>query len=141
MLIPKSEQRALLDRAMEDLEYIRTYVCGELPNGAASFNRALDTLRKLRISMRDPNTYIKLVDRDGEATFRYFDEDNIYELCRYAAQLYCFSDYDDEYSIKEIKYNGKLLEYVGWQPCMLFEFREVETGTLVYSQAFPHWEH
>jgi hypothetical protein len=33
------------------------------------------------------------------------------------------------------------LEYLGWQPDMLFEFCDKETREIVYSANFPMWDH
>ena len=42
---------------------------------------------------------------------------------------------------RQIMCGGRLLEYLGWQPDMLFEFCDKETREIVYSANFPMWDH
>ena len=59
---------------------------------------------------------------------------------RTVANRIVFSDcsYDE---ITEIVADGRPVEYVGWQPGMLVEFRDTETGEIVFSESFPQWDH
>ena len=61
-------------------------------------------------------------------------------LLREAAQMICFADCSDEI-VESIVVQGWKIEYVGWQPNMLFEFRNQETGEIIWSESFPQWEH
>ena len=98
-------------------------------------------LRELKNTYLDKNTYIKLVDREtGEVVMKYFEKGDIGALCYKASQYYAWSDCDDTYRIDEIMCDGRELEYVGWQPCMLFEFVN-EEGDVVYSASFECWDH
>ena len=104
----------------------------------ACIEKALEVLKQ---SFYDDNTYIKLRNREtGEIEYRYFEQGDIDALCYKASQFYAWSDCDDTYEIVEIKYDGKELYYVGWQPSMLFEFVNKD-GVLVYSACFPDWDH
>ena len=107
--------------------------------------RRIDTIKNaldvLRQSFYDENTYIKLRDREtGDIAYRYFEKGDVGALCYKASQFYAWSDCDDTYEIIEIMCDGRELEYVGWQPGMLFEF-ESEDGGIVYSATFPQWDH
>lgn len=59
---------------------------------------------------------------------------------RDAAKMICFSDWSHEI-VKDIVIQGYKIEYVGWQSDMLFEFRDQESGEIVWSESFPQWEH
>ena len=59
---------------------------------------------------------------------------------RKMAERVAFSDCSDD-SLDEIVFDGERVEYVGWQPGMLIEFRSCETGEIVYSGSFPEWDH
>ena len=99
------------------------------------------TLELLKNSFYDENTYIKLVDREtGDVVMKYFEKGDVGALCYKASQFYAWADCDDTYRIEEIMCDGRELEYVGWQPGMLFEF-ESEDGGIVYSASFPEWDH
>jgi hypothetical protein len=76
--------------------------------------------------------------REMEYVHYTSDADN--KLYRDAAEMICFSDCSDEI-VEAIVAQGWKIEYVGWQPDMLFEFRDQKTGEIVWSENFPQWEH
>ena len=45
------------------------------------------------------------------------------------------------WEVDEIVIDGEPIEYIGWQPGMLYEFRSVATGQIVWSASFPQWDH
>lgn len=99
-------------------------------------------LRELKNTYLDKNTYIKLVDREtGEVVMKYFEKGEVGALCYKASQFYAWDDCDDTYRIEEIMCDGHELGYLGWQPGMLFEFKDYTTGEIVYSAEFPNWDH
>lgn len=65
------------------------------------------------------------------------DADN---LLRTASEMICFGDCSDEI-VEAIVIQGWKVEYVGWQSDMLFEFRDQETGEIIWSHNFPNWDH
>lgn len=85
-----------------------------------------------------------ILNDSGERVMEY----TIYEdspeaantLLREAAQMICFADCSDEI-VESIVIQGWKIDYVGWQPDMLFEFRNQETGEIIWSESFPQWEH
>lgn len=108
----------------------------------SSFDRIEILIKALKDSFLDKNTYIKLVDREtGEVVMKYFEKGDVGALCYKASQFYAWADCDDTYRIEEIMCDGHELEYVGWQPCMLFEFRDVESRGIVYSAEHMQWDH
>ena len=109
-------------------------------------NRQIDTIENaldvLKQSFYDENTYIKLRDNEtGEFEYRYFEKGDVGALCYKASQFYAWSDCDDTYRIEEIMCDGHELGYLGWQPGMLFEFKDYTTGEIVYSASFECWDH
>ena len=107
-----------------------------------TIERIEQLLRHLKDTYLDKNTYIKLVDREtGDVVMKYFENGDVGALCYKASQFYAWSDCDDTYRIEEIMCDGHELEYVGWQPCMLFEFKDLITGKIVYSAEHMQWDH
>ena len=51
----------------------------------------------------------------------------------------CFDDCDDDTVVK-IYYKGKEVRYVGWQPCMKYEYKDLD-GNTVWVGEFPEWDH
>ena len=99
-------------------------------------------INALKDTYLDKNTYIKLVDREtGEIVMKYFNKGDVGAVCYYAARFYAFDDLDDTHRIEEIMCDGHELGYLGWQPGMLFEFKDYTTGAIVYSAEFPNWDH
>ena len=140
MNLTKHEQLDLIRRIEDMVGNIGDYL---YEDGDAHVNRQIDciknALKELKQSFYDENTYIKLRDRNtGEIEYRYFEQGDIDALCYKASQFYAWSDCDDTYEIVEIRCDGRKLEYVGWQPGMLFEHRDVESGEIVSSA--EHWE-
>jgi hypothetical protein len=99
-------------------------------------------LSVLKNSYLDPHTYIALKNNEtGEIEKRFFEKGDVGALCYKASQFYAWSDCDDTYKIVEIMCDGRELEYVGWQPGMLFEYRDVESGEIVASAEHWEWDH
>ena len=139
--------------ANEQLEIIRQYkrqvegLLDYLPADEDVYVRkVLNGLSKglhvLEQSFYDENTYIKLVDREtGEVVMKYFEKGDVGALCYNASQFYAWSDCDDTYRLDEIMCDGHELGYLGWQPGMLFEFKDLVTGEIVYSVCHENWDH
>jgi len=60
-------------------------------------------------------------------------------LCT-VAKHHAFNDCGG-YDVLEVVVDGRRVEYVGWQPGMLYEFADCETGEIVWSASFPEWDH
>lgn len=107
-----------------------------------SFKWIEQLLKTLKETFLDKNTYIKLVDREtGEVIMKYFEKGDVGAVCYYASRFYAFDDLDDTHRIEKIVCDGHELHYLGWQPGMLFEFKDLITGEIVYSAEFPQWDH
>lgn len=57
-----------------------------------------------------------------------------------ASNMICFDDCTD-IRVDKIVVLGREVEYVGWQPGMLYEFRDVESGEIVFSRYYEQWDH
>ena len=142
MNLTKHEQLDLIRRIEDMVSNLGDYLYNDKDPHA---NRQIDCIENaldvLKQSFYDENTYIKLVDREtGDVVMKYFEKGDVGALCYKASQFYAWSDCDDTYEIVEIMCDGRKLEYVGWQPGMLFEFVS-EDGGIVYSANFPEWDH
>ena len=143
MNLTKHEQLDLIRRIENMVSNLGDYL---YPEKDAHVNATITMLEGslaiLKHSFYDENTYIKLVDCEtGEVVMKYFEKGDIGALCYKASQYYAWSDCDDSYRIDEIMCDGRKLEYVGWQPGMLFEYRDVESGEIVASAEHWEWDH
>lgn len=50
-----------------------------------------------------------------------------------------FDDCDD-ITVQRIFYKGKEVEYAGWQPCMKFEYTDLD-GKSIWVGSFEQWDH
>lgn len=143
MYLNKHEQLSLIKKIEEELSSLGDYLYSDKDAYVNNTIKRLEqSLVVLRNSFYDENTCVVLIEREtGERTHRYFEKGDVGALCHSAAQFYAFSDLDDTYYIDSIWCDGVELEYVGWQPGMLFEFREVDSKKVVYSAEFPQWDH
>ncbi len=78
---------------------------------------------------------------DGEVLIKTYDDDAKETMMCHVSKLICFSDCDDTYEVLHIIYNGREIEYVGWQPGMLYEYRYVETRDSAWMGRFESWDH
>lgn len=60
-------------------------------------------------------------------------------FCVKVAKCIAFSDCTEK-QVEKIFFKGKEVVYVGWQPGMTFEFKDLE-GNTVWKESFPHWDH
>lgn len=106
-----------------------------------------DTCKKIKKQMEHAIHEISKMDNylimrdpfDGEAiTHRYHSKE---ETLFTAAKHICFSDCDETYRLEKIVVCGREVVYAGWQPAMLYEFVDKETGEVIYSRQFLHWDH
>ena len=143
MNLTKHEQLDLIRRIENMVGNLGDYLHKEKDHTGyryvSTIENALDVLKQ---SFYDENTYIKLRNNEtGEFEYRYFEQGDIGALCYKASQFYAWDDCDDTYRIEEIMCDGHELGYFGWQPGMLFEFKDYTTGEIVYSAEFPNWDH
>ena len=143
MLFDTEVQKDLLNKLDNEASSLADYL---FPDGDEyvinSLNRIEMLIKTLKESFLDKNTYIKLIDREtGDIVMKYFEKGDVGALCYKASQFYAWADCDDTYRIDEIVCDGRELEYVGWQPCMLFEYRDVESGEIVSSAEHWEWDH
>jgi hypothetical protein len=143
MFLNKEEQMKLIRTIEDEVGSLGDYLYPDKDAHVnASIARVEAAISMLKNSYLDPHTYIALKDNEtGEIEKRFFEAGDVGMLCYNAAQHYAWRDCDDTYSIVEIMCGGRPLEYLGWQPDMLFEFCDKETREIVYSANFPMWDH
>jgi hypothetical protein len=102
----------------------------------------IESLRKKSINYNDftPSWYI-YTDCDGEPHVHTFSSasDNRDAFFTDVSRKICFGDLDDS-NVHKIFYKGKEVEYVGWQPGMKFEYKDLD-GNTVWVGYFEHWDH
>jgi hypothetical protein len=85
-----------------------------------------------------PSSYLY---RDSEGIimsvfYPHIDTDKFF--CEISRRI-AFDDCSNE-EILNIIWQGKEVEYVGWQPCMKYEYRDLD-GNTVWVGEFPEWDH
>lgn len=74
----------------------------------------------------------------GEKTFPAGTETNL--IFTEAAKMICFSDCSNIQDVKVV-IDGRHYSYAGWEPGMLFIFKDDVTGEEAWSNCFPEWDH
>ena len=85
-----------------------------------------------------PSWYI-YTDNEGVAHSQTFGPIDIDKFFTAVSKRICFDDLTDE-TVQKIYYQGKEVEYAGWQPCMKYEYKDLE-GNTVWLGNFPEWDH
>lgn len=144
------DKRTINHEALELLERVNYDIYGLFDyfydphdtHGTIAMERIESQLKQLKRMLEESDTYADIRDNEtGEIDRKYYDSGDVCGLCSEAAKFYAFDDLDDTFSIVKLVCEGKELEYAGWQPGMLFEFFEVKSGKIVYSNVFPQWDH
>ena len=58
---------------------------------------------------------------------------------REVSNIIAFGDCNGD-TVVHIFFDGKPIEYAGWQPNMLFEYKDID-GETVWYRSFPEWDH
>ena len=85
------------------------------------------------------STFVVIRDEDGIVkviTATAWDKDAFFHT---VSRHYAFNDCSGE-DIIAIYYEGKEVQYVGWQPCMKFEYEDLN-GNTIWVGEFPQWDH
>ena len=86
-----------------------------------------------------PSWYI-YTDSDGEAHSETFSGEfgDGYFFTKVSKKI-CFDDLSGE-TVQKIYHKGKQVYYAGWQPCMKYEYKDLD-GNTVWVGEFPEWDH
>ena len=90
---------------------------------------------------RYSNCYILRDCEDGEVIVKTYDDDKANTMMRDVSKIICFSDCDDTFEVVSIVYKGREVEYAGWKPGMVMDFKDKETGISAWGCCRPDWEH
>ena len=86
-----------------------------------------------------PSWYI-YTDCEGEAHSETFGSDVTEDqFFTKVSKKICFDDLDDS-NVQKIYYKGKEVYYAGWQPCMKYEYKDLD-GNTVWVGYFEEWDH
>lgn len=79
-------------------------------------------------------------DENGETErfLHFFDTAN--QMFYFTSKLYAFDDFY-EVRVHVILMDGRECKYIGWQPGMVYEYCDCETGEIVFSADYPEWNH
>lgn len=94
--------------------------------------------KKMHFDDLAPSWYI-YTDAEGIAhseTFGQITEDQFFTK---VSKRIAFDDLSNE-TVQKIYYKGKEVEYAGWQPCMKYEYKDLD-GNTVWVGNFPEWDH
>lgn len=138
-----SDELDLLDTIVDDAQELAS-ILFELDVPNATFNRAAhiaNGLRDLLNMLKQSNTYIVVRDNDNYTdSIKYFDEGD-YGLFYEASKLYAFSDLDNTYSINKIVFEGREVEYCGWDFGMHFVYKYNDTKEVAFENWYPQFDH
>ena len=85
------------------------------------------------------DTFYIYRDMDGATHCISYEDININAFFTAISKRYAFDDCSNE-TIIAIFWQGKEVRYVGWQPCMKFEYKDLN-GKTVWVGEFEHWDH
>ena len=94
--------------------------------------------KKIDFDVLAPSWYI-YTDAEGIAhseTFGQITEDQFFTK---VSKRIAFDDLTNE-TVQKIYYKGKEVEYAGWQPCMKYEYKDLD-GNTFWVGNFPEWDH
>lgn len=77
---------------------------------------------------------------DVELSFYQFLDNEADKMMTEVSKFIAFSDCHDGIMI-DIVLRGRHVHYAGWQPGMVYEFVDSETGEVVWGNSFPSWDH
>jgi hypothetical protein len=76
---------------------------------------------------------------EGIEYHKSFKQIGIVKFFTEISNIIAFSDCTD-YTVINICFEGKEIEYAGWQPNMRFEYKDLD-GNTVWVGVFEHWDH
>lgn len=76
---------------------------------------------------------------EGDAYVKSFDLVGMDKFFREVSNVIAFDDCTG-FNIISIKFDGKEVYYTGWQPCMVYEYKDLD-GNTVWEGQFEEWDH
>ena len=87
------------------------------------------------------NCYILRNTEDGEVVIKGYVNDKSEVMMRDVSRHICFADCDGTWEVIKIVYQGREVEYNGWQPGMVMSYDYAATDDEAWSGCFPEWDH
>lgn len=119
------EDAVMLDNLEESIAETVKYICAKQP-------KAID------YDVLTPSWYI-YTDAEGNANMQTFGKIDMDLFFYNVSKRIAFDDLADE-TVQKIYFRGKEVEYAGWQPCMKFEYKDLDGNTIWVGQ-FEEWDH
>ena len=129
-----ADNGAILD---EELAEYRDIISGYEDEYEAEIVREKESEGYIRYS----NCFFLKDHEDGEIICRAYPDDRKDKMMCDISRIICFSDCDDTYEVTKILYNGREVEYTGWQPGMVISYEFTATGDEAWSGCFPQWNY
>lgn len=104
-----------------------------------SYEEELYSKKEQTAYVSHKNCVVLRSKEDGEITVKTYEDAAV--MMRDVSKIICFSDCDDMWDVIQIIYQGRQVEYTGWQPGMVMSYEYTETGDEAWSGCFPHWDH
>ena len=108
-----------LDLIERGLEKLVERVCAYQPKGCAAF--------------------YKYRTGEGDVYTKTYDIVTMDKFFHDVSNIIAFDDCTN-YTVTSIVFDGKEFQYAGWQPCMKFEYKDLD-GNTVWVGEFPEWDH
>lgn len=81
-----------------------------------------------------------VIENDGIVTVEgYRSDDSKDRFFTDVSQTLCFNDCSGD-KVLDIVWHGEQVRYAGWQPGMIYEFRNTNHET-IWTGSFPRWNH
>ncbi len=87
---------------------------------------------------KEPQSFYIYTDNEGIVHTKVYDKIDMDRFFCEISKRIAFSDCSGE-EVTEIYWKGKKIEYLGWQPCMLFEYKN--SKEVIWSGMFENWDH
>ena len=96
--------------------------------------------KELKINFDDfaPSWYV-YTDWEGNAYAKHFGNVDADFFFTNVSKKICFDDLYDE-NVQKIYFKGKEVDYVGWQPGMKYEYKDLD-GNTIWVGYFEEWNH
>ena len=78
-------------------------------------------------------------DCDGNAYDIVYGHNSTDQFFCDVSRIICFDDCSGD-TVQKIYFRGKEVFYAGWQPCMKYEYKDLD-GNTVWVGYFEHWDH
>lgn len=134
-----------IDEIFLEYQNANNIISGDIdPQDAFHLDRIEDELMALiyKVCAYQQRTYpASYTYRTNEGTIytKTFESIDIDKFFSEVSNIVAFGDCTD-YTVTDIRFDGKEVHYAGWQPKMVYEYKNLD-GNTVWVANFPEWDH